>query len=588
MPKVKGSVKVAAFIALSGGLIFGIYKYKNRPKKVEELAQVGKVSIPDAPGASLKGTAAVKMQLPSASLTNAPDLLEIDWDMMAWQSQNGAILANGGAETTSGSIFEKAGLNVKITRQDNCIISKTSMIQYCKDYKEGKTKKGYFVTYMASGTASFLTDMHNATKELGKEYQPVAWLTFGRSAGEDQVIGSEEIRANKQALKGKVLRGVRLDGDIDLALKLCADNDIKVNPDPKLYYPDALNLSYVSPDNGTFITAVADYNANLKETRKLVVNGVTGKDTTVPIDLVATWTPGDVDAANGRGGVTIISTAIYKWVMPNITITSRKFLNDNREKMKAMVLALAEAGDQIKSFEDVKKAACTLGQKVWDEKDPAFWYTYYNGKDVGGLHLGGSAAFNLADMAFMFGLDGSRDNYKDVYNTFGKLQTTYYKSEFPSFVPYETAVDKSIMRDAYDMHKDDPTNGSMTKTDYTVEATTVIGSKDYSIEFAVGQATINPSSFTLLNELAEQVGSSEGLQVFIEGHTDNTGNSERNRELSLHRAEAVRDYLVAKKIGEERFKVEGFGSDKPKNPSVNNDAEANRKKNRRVQIILKS
>lgn len=584
--KIEKKGKFVIFALLAAGLSIGAYKWKNRSIKVEELKTFGKISIPDAPESSLTGNAAVKMPLPGTKLTQKGDLLNINWDMMAWQSQNGAILANGGSQTTEGSLMEQAGINLTIKRQDNCMISKAAMIQYCKDYKDGKTKDGYFVTYMASGTASFLTDMFNATKELGPEYQPVAWLTFGKSAGEDQVIGSSEIKANKKLLEGKVLRGVKLDGDIDMALKLCADNDIKVNPDPKLYYYNALNLSYVSGDNGSYLTAVQDYNNNLGETRKIVVDGKTTKDTVVHYDLVATWTPGDVNAANGRGGATIISTKDYRWIMPNITITSRKFLNDNREKMKAIVIALATAGDQIKSFEDIKKFTCGLGAKVWDEQDEAYWYKYYNGEKRNEFQLGGSAAFNLKDMAFVFGLDGTRDSYKDVYNTFGKLQTMYYKDEFPEYIPYEKAVDKSIMRDVYDLHKDDVGIGSFVKTDYSKTATEVVGSKNWSITFATGSAQI--TSTGILDELAEQVGSSEGLQIFVTGHTDNTGDPTQNNKLSLDRANAVVNYLVKKGIESERFKdVQGLGSSDPL-PGLDPSSKAGRDKNRRVQIVLKN
>lgn len=581
--KIQKNGKVVLIALLAVAAFFGIKKYQQRSVKVTDLVTNQKVTLADAPEPSLTGTASIKLPLPGTKQSQKPDLLPIKWAMMAWQAQNSALLANGGVSTTEGSAFEAAGVNVTIERQDNCAISKSALIAYCKDYKEGKTKEGYFVTYMASGTASFLTDLANATKDLGPEYQPVAWLTFGKSSGEDQIIGSADIKANKKLLMGKVLRGVKLDGDIDMALKLCADNDIKINANPKLYYYDALNLSYVSGDNGSYLTAVQDYNANLSETRKIVVNGITGKDTVVHYDMVATWTPGDVNAAEGRGGATIVSTKDYKWIMPSITITSKKFLNDNRDKMKAIVLALATTGDQIRSFEDAKKAACTIGAKVWNEKDAAYWLKYYDGVKKDQFQLGGSQVFNLKDMAFVFGLDGTRDNYKDVYNQFGKLQTSLYPDEFPTYIPYEKAVDLSIMRDVYAEHKDDATNGSVTKTDYSVTATQVVGDKNWNITFTPGSSKI--TSLGVLNDLAEQIGSSEGLQVFVEGHTDNTGNADANVSLSKQRADAVVAFLVSKGLEVTRFKSDGFGSTKP---VADNNTKSGQAKNRRVQIILKN
>jgi OOP family OmpA-OmpF porin len=575
--KLKKPAKIGLVVVLGVCAFFGIRAFQNRSVKVEDLKTVGTVALPDAPEASLTGNAAVKLPLPGTKISSKGELLPIKWEMMIWQSQNNALLANGGVRTTEGSLFEQAGLDISIEVQNNCMLSMADMIKYCKDYKAGSTKEGLFVTYMGSGIPNYITSMQNQLKDLPTEYQPVAFLTFGKSYGEDKVIGSEDIRANKELLKGKILRGVKLDGDIDLALKLCADLDIKVNPNPKLYYADALNLSYVSADNGDFLTAVNDYNASLKETRKVVRNGQTGEDTTVQIDLVATWTPGDVNAKNGRGGVSIVSTKDYASIMPNITITSRKFLNDNREKMKGLVVALAQAGDQIRTFSEAKEYACTIGAKVWNQQDKAYWLKYYNGE--GGL--GGSMVFNMRDIAFVFGLDGSRDTYKDIYNTFGKLQSGYYHEDLPEFVAYEKAVDKSIMRDVYETHPE-LLEGKALKVDYSHTGGEVFGDKSWAVTFETGSAQI--TSTGMLDDIATQINTSDGLKAIIEGHTDNVGNADANKELSKRRAKAVVDYLILKGIESERFEVEGYGDEKP---VADNSTAAGRAKNRRVQVILK-
>jgi len=560
---------------------FGIKWYQNKPKDVGDLVSIGKVSIPDAPEASLKGSAAVKVPFPSTKKTSKGDLIQAEWWMMAWQSQNSAIFANGGAETTEGSLMEQAGWDVKIVRQDNCTQSCTQMIKYIQDYKDGKTKDGYLITFMGSGIPNYFTGIYNAVKDLGPEYAPICFITFGKSYGEDQVIGAKEIKDNKQLLKGKVLRGVRMDGDIDIALKLCGDNNIRVNQDPNLYYPDALNLSY----GDDFLKVVNDYNNNLKETRKLVVNGKTAGDTTVGIDLVATWTPGDVNAMNGRGGVTIISTKEYASIMPNITISCKKFLNDNRDKVDALIAALAQAGDQIRSFDDVKKYTCGLGASVWGENDANYWYKYYNGVQINkDTHLGGSMVFNLKDMAYIMGLDGSRDTYKDIYNTFGTLQSKYYPKDLPTYVDYTKVFDKSFIRSVMDNHPE-LMEGQALKTDYTAASDDdeVIGNKSWSIQFETGSATIKPESYTALDNIAQEVSTSDGLKVTIEGHTDNSGSDDINIPLSEARAQSVVQYLVSKKLDSDRFTTKGFGSTKP---IADNSTAAGKAKNRRVQIIL--
>lgn len=575
--RIKPAGKLAIFLILGVGLFFGAKWFLSRPKAVGESQTVGKVTVPDAPESSLHGSAAVKLALPSKTPSGIG--LKAVWNEMAWNSQAGLNLANGGPETTKGSLLEKAGWNIEIKRQDNCTQSCTDMIKYIQDYAEGKTKDGFFITFMGSGIPSYLRGIAEAVKGLGPEYAPVAFVTFGKSYGEDQIIGAEKYKDNPQLLRGAVLHGVRLDGDIDLALKLTGDNNIPVNQNEKLYYPDALNLSY----SADFLSAVNDYNNNIKQTRKIVKDGKTGKDTTVAIDLVATWTPGDVNAVNGRGGVTIISTKKYASIMPNITISCKKFLNDNRTAVEQMIAALAQAGDQVRSFEDVKKYACQLNAEIWNEQTGDYWYRYYNGvKYDANTQLGGSMVFNLADMAKMFGLNGTPDIYKEVYNTFAKLQSKLYPSDLPDFVEYSKAVDKSFMMSVVSNHPE-LLEGKALEIDYTGDITSTVSSKDVHINFEFGSDNISASSTQILNEIYSSAVTAEGLKIGVFGHTDNVGGPEANRALSEARAQAVKNYLVNKGIPTNRIQVRGYGEDQP---IASNSTESGRAENRRVQITL--
>ncbi len=72
--------------------------------------------------------------------------------------------------------------------------------------------------------------------------------------------------------------------------------------------------------------------------------------------------------------------------------------------------------------------------------------------------------------------------------------------------------------------------------------------------------------------------------INIEGHTDNTGKKDFNLKLSKKRAESVQGFLNKSKIIEKgEIKAKGYGSTKPLYP---NDTEVNRKKNRRVKIMI--
>ncbi len=70
----------------------------------------------------------------------------------------------------------------------------------------------------------------------------------------------------------------------------------------------------------------------------------------------------------------------------------------------------------------------------------------------------------------------------------------------------------------------------------------------------------------------------------INGHTDNQGEENRNQQLSIDRAAAVRNYLISKGISPERMESFGYGESRPK---ASNDTPAGRAENRRVEFIVR-
>jgi outer membrane protein OmpA-like peptidoglycan-associated protein len=71
--------------------------------------------------------------------------------------------------------------------------------------------------------------------------------------------------------------------------------------------------------------------------------------------------------------------------------------------------------------------------------------------------------------------------------------------------------------------------------------------------------------------------------ILVEGHTDNTGTTEYNLNLSKQRADVVSNYLIAQGVAKERFDIKWYGETQPKYP---NDTDANRKLNRRVEVAV--
>ena len=103
------------------------------------------------------------------------------------------------------------------------------------------------------------------------------------------------------------------------------------------------------------------------------------------------------------------------------------------------------------------------------------------------------------------------------------------------------------------------------------------------INFESGKAIILANSFTNLDNLAKILNEYPEANVEIQGHTDNSGDHDKNVTLSQDRADAVKAYLGSHGITTERMNAIGFGPDQP---IVDNSTDAGRAKNRRVDFKL--
>lgn len=101
--------------------------------------------------------------------------------------------------------------------------------------------------------------------------------------------------------------------------------------------------------------------------------------------------------------------------------------------------------------------------------------------------------------------------------------------------------------------------------------------------FASGRANLSSKADNEITKLAMFLKKYTNRNVLIEGHTDNVGTDEMNRDLSLNRANAVSNQLVAQEINKARITTRGFGEE---SPVAGNDTETGRMQNRRVDIII--
>lgn len=101
-----------------------------------------------------------------------------------------------------------------------------------------------------------------------------------------------------------------------------------------------------------------------------------------------------------------------------------------------------------------------------------------------------------------------------------------------------------------------------------------------NLAFRTGSANLSAHSLKEVAELAKVLKAFPRVHIDIEGHTDSRGNATKNIALSLARANAVKNQLVASGINAYRLNTQGLGSAQPANKI---DTAA--KENRRVEIV---
>jgi outer membrane protein OmpA-like peptidoglycan-associated protein len=102
--------------------------------------------------------------------------------------------------------------------------------------------------------------------------------------------------------------------------------------------------------------------------------------------------------------------------------------------------------------------------------------------------------------------------------------------------------------------------------------------------FASAKSDLLPQAQAKLSEVADVLTKQDrDSKIVVQGYTDSQGSASFNQDLSQHRADAVRTYLVAHGIASDRITAQGFGAGKP---VADNATAEGRADNRRVEIVV--
>ncbi|HBB34017.1 MAG TPA: cell envelope biogenesis protein OmpA [Cyanobacteria bacterium UBA8803] len=101
--------------------------------------------------------------------------------------------------------------------------------------------------------------------------------------------------------------------------------------------------------------------------------------------------------------------------------------------------------------------------------------------------------------------------------------------------------------------------------------------------FDGSNSILRPEAGLILDKIIADLRNYPSSTIRIASYTDTNGEAEDNRELSFRRAKAVEQYFARALGNEYRWLVVGYGGTRP---LVANDTDANRQRNRRIEIAV--
>ena len=104
-----------------------------------------------------------------------------------------------------------------------------------------------------------------------------------------------------------------------------------------------------------------------------------------------------------------------------------------------------------------------------------------------------------------------------------------------------------------------------------------------TVLFTVDQSGLRPDAISILKAQAEWLKEKKFLPITVEGHADEQGTREYNLALGARRATAVREYLIAKGIDQDRISIVTYGKERPLRVCSNEECWS---KNRRATTVV--
>ena len=103
------------------------------------------------------------------------------------------------------------------------------------------------------------------------------------------------------------------------------------------------------------------------------------------------------------------------------------------------------------------------------------------------------------------------------------------------------------------------------------------------VVFGSNQTALDRQVEPIIAEMSRALKDYDSVKIQVFGYTDDVGTVSVNRAYSLKQANSIANFLRLNGIDVNRIVVDGLGAE---NPIANNKTEANRRRNRRVEMTL--
>lgn len=168
---------------------------------------------------------------------------------------------------------------------------------------------------------------------------------------------------------------------------------------------------------------------------------------------------------------------------------------------------------------------------------------------------------------------------KDIENCKSKYSDNYVKIINAELQSNSTVIQKSSSEDISEKHKTIKSDDNISLKNNEIETA---NDEMVVIFFAFDSTELNDDELEKLDKFIKIIKNNPNKTILVNGHTDRKGSEKYNLNLSLKRANKVRNYLQQSNV-KNIMKTEGFGE---RFPLINTYDNIEEKENRRTEVII--